>query len=270
MWSHMHPGVRRRAEEALANATLALFVAEPTQRLYEGAVPPERCLTVPYGFDFDPIEKARGTLDRDTERRKLEILPEAEVVLCLGTVEPRKRQVSLAQAFEMIAAKHPHARLAIVGAREDEYSELLEHCIETGSAREQIDVIPVTPDVQRCLCVSDLMVCASDIESLPRTVVEAMAWEMPVLATDVFGLPELIEEGETGWLCETRDVSALAAGLDRALSSTREERAAMGRKARELVLRRHSLPAYAGRIAELLDQAIEGAAAHADAGAPPG
>lgn len=270
MWAHMHRGVRRRAEEALANATLALFVAEPTQHLYEGAAPPERCLTVPYGFDFGPIEEARKTLDREVERRKLGIPPEAEVVLCLGTVEPRKRQVPLAQTFEMVAAKHPDARLAIVGARDDEYSELLEHCIETGSARGQIDMIPVTPDVQQWLCVSDLMVCASDIESLPRTVVEGMAWAMPVLATDVFGLPELIEEGETGWLCETRDVASLAAGLDRALSSTPEERAAMGRKARELVLRRHSLPAYAQRIAGLLDEAIEGAAAHAEAGPAPG
>ena len=270
MWAHMDPGVRRRAEEAMANAAQALFVAEPTQRLYEDAVPPRRCLTVPYGFDFGPIERARASLDRDAERRKLGIPPEAEVVLCLGTVEPRKRQVPLAQAFETIAAKHPDARLAIVGAREDEYSELLEHVAETGRAREQIEVIPMTPEVQRWLCVSDLMVCASDIESLPRTVVEAMAWEMPVLATDVFGLPELITEGETGWLCETRDVSALSVGLDRALSSNADERAAMGRKARELVLRRHSLPDYARRIAQLLDEAVEETASAAtETGAAP-
>jgi D-inositol-3-phosphate glycosyltransferase len=256
MWAHMDPGVHRRAEEAMASAARALFVAEPTQRLYEGAVPPERCLTVPYGFDFGPIEEARRTLDRDAERRGLGVPPDAELVLCLGTVEPRKRQVPLAQAFEMVAARHPHARLAVVGAREDEYSELLEHVAETGRACEQIEVIPMTPDVQRWLCASDLMVCASDIESLPRTVVEAMAWEMPVLATDVFGLPELIEEGETGWLCETRDVAALVDGLERALSSTPEQRAAMGRRARELVLRRHSLPDYARRIAGLIEEAI--------------
>ncbi len=269
MWGHMHPAVRRRAREAMGEAALALFVAEPTQHIYEGIAPSERCLTVPYGFDFEPIEAARGRLDRAATRQELGIPAEAEVVLCLGTVEPRKQQVPLAQAFEQIAAEHPNARLAIVGARDDEYTELLEHCIETGSATAQIDLIPVTPDVQRWLCVSDLMVCASDIESLPRTVVEGMAWAIPVLATDVFGLPELIEEGETGWLCEARDVSALAAGLERALSSSPEDRAAMGGRARDLVLRRHSLPAYAQRIAELLDEAIEGAAAPAEAGPAP-
>jgi D-inositol-3-phosphate glycosyltransferase len=257
MWARMDPGVRERAEEAMAGAARALFVAEPTQHLYEDAVPPERCLTVPYGFDFGPIEQARRTLDRDAERRKLGIPLEAELVICLGTVEPRKRQVPLAQAFEQVASRHQDAHLAIVGARDDEYSELLEHVVEIGPAGDRARVVPMTPDVQPWLCASDLMVCASDIESLPRTVVEAMAWEMPVLATNVFGLPELIAEGETGWLCETRDISALATGLDRALSSPAEERAEMGRRARELVLRRHSLPDYARRIAELLEEAVE-------------
>ena len=85
--------------------------------------------------------------------------------------------------------------------------------------------------------VSDFLVCASDVESLPRTVLEAMAWERPVLATRVFGLPELIDDGRTGWLCEPRDIEALATGIDRALSTGPEERAAVGRAARELVER---------------------------------
>jgi glycosyltransferase involved in cell wall biosynthesis len=100
--------------------------------------------------------------------------------------------------------------------------------------------------------MADLLVCASDVESLPRTVLEAMAWETPVLATDVFGLPELITDGETGWLCQPRDLEALAEGLDRALSSSPEERAAVARAARALVAERHSLPRYGRQIAELL------------------
>ena len=71
-------------------------------------------------------------------------------------------------------------------------------------------LIPITPDVDPWYGMADILVCASDIESLPRTVLEAMAWETPVLATSVFGLPELIDDGETGWLCEPRDMLALA------------------------------------------------------------
>jgi glycosyltransferase involved in cell wall biosynthesis len=116
-------------------------------------------------------------------------------------------------------------------------------------------LIPITPDVDPWYGMADLLVCASDIESLPRTVLEAMAWETPVLATSVFGLPELITDGETGWLCEPRDLSQLAAGIDRVLSSSAEQRQRIGRDGRELVERRHHLGTYAERISGLLEEA---------------
>ena len=52
---------------------------------------------------------------------------------------------------------------------------------------------------------ADLLVSASDIESLPRSVLEAMCFRVPVLATSIFGLPELISDGETGFLFEPGD-----------------------------------------------------------------
>ena len=104
--------------------------------------------------------------------------------------------------------------------------------------------------------MSDLLVCASDVESLPRTVLEAMAWELPVLATAVYGLPELIDDGETGWLCGPRDVDALADGLRRALSTEPQQRQEVARRAHQLVKKRHDLPTYAARIAELLDGTV--------------
>ena len=125
---------------------------------------------------------------------------------------------------------------------------------------EQIELIPITPDIHRWYAMADILVCASDVESLPRTVLEAMAWETPVLATDVFGLPELIDDGETGWLCEARDTTALARGLDRALNSPDEERRNLGQNARSLVERRHSLSRYGDQVATLIDETIAAAA----------
>ena len=107
--------------------------------------------------------------------------------------------------------------------------------------------------------MADVLVCASDIESTPRTVLEAMAWETPVLGTRVFGLPELIDDGETGWLCQPRDLPALAAGLDRVLSLPAEERQRVGAAGRPLVAERHSLKRYGEEIAALLQKAVAGA-----------
>jgi glycosyltransferase involved in cell wall biosynthesis len=116
----------------------------------------------------------------------------------------------------------------------------------------------MTPEVEPWFGIADLLVCPSDIESMPRTVLEAMAWETPVLATAIFGLPDLIEDGESGWLCEPRDLAALTAALDRALTSGAEERRRIGRAGRVLVESRHSLEQYGREVAALLERIAGG------------
>ena len=167
-------------------------------------------------------------------------------MICIGTVEPRKAQVSLTQAFERVAAAHQRAHLAIVGGRKDEETRLLREYIEASPLRERIHLIPITPDVHDWYGMSDLLVVASDVESLPRTVLDAMAWELPVLATNVYGLPELIDDGVTGWLCGPRDVER--AGR-RARPGPRDPGPRRGRSSRagraSSCEQRHDLPKYA-------------------------
>jgi D-inositol-3-phosphate glycosyltransferase len=249
------PEVRKRAERTLAGASSLVFEAEATKRLYEPVAGAERCTMLPYGLDLGPIDAHRAEFDGEAARREAGIPVDADLIACVGTVEPRKAQAMLAQAFDLIAAKHPAAWVAFVGGRDDANTKALERYIESSPQGERMRVIPVTPDVEAWYGMADLLVCASDIESVPRTVLEAMAWETPVLGTRVFGLPELIDDGETGWLCEPRDLPALAAGLDRVLSLPPEERRRVGAAGRPLVAERHSLKRYGGEIAALLEQA---------------
>jgi D-inositol-3-phosphate glycosyltransferase len=258
LWNDVDPAVRGRAEVALAGVAQVLFVAEATQRLFEPAIGRGRGLTIPYGLDLAPIDSQRAGFDRDAARRQAGIPLDAEVVLCVGSVEPRKAQLPLAQAFDLLAARHPRARLVFVGGRDDAYSDFLAAYAASTGAAERIGIVPMTPDVQPWFGLSDLVVCPSDVESMPRTVLEAMAWETPVLATSVFGLPELIEHGESGWLCEPRDLIALSIALDRALGSSPAERQRIGRAGRALVESRHSLEDYGRVIAELLEWVAHG------------
>jgi D-inositol-3-phosphate glycosyltransferase len=260
LWGDLSPQVRERAEAALSGASLALFEAEATRRLFETSVGEGRGVVLPYGLDLEPIDASRGSFDRAAARREAGIAADAEVVLCVGTVEPRKAQLSLAQAFGLIAARHPQARLVFVGGADTADSHALAAYIESSGLADRIELVPITPDVQGWYGIADLLVCASDVESLPRTVLEAMARETPVLATAVFGLAELIEDGETGWLCEAGDIRALAEGLDRALGSTPEERERIGRSARALVEDRHALDAYGREVARLLAEVAAGRA----------
>lgn len=250
------PEVRERAERALARASTLVFEAEATKSLYEPVAGAERCTMLPYGLDLAPIDAHRAEFDGEAARRKAGIPAEAELIACVGTVEPRKAQVMLAQAFDMIAAGHPRAWVAFVGGRDDDNTRALERYVESSPYGERMRVVPVTPEVESWYGMADLLVCASDIESLPRTVLEAMAWETPVLGTRVFGLPELIDDGETGWLCEPRDLPALATALDRVLSLPAEERRRVGAAGRPLVAERHSLERYGQEIAALLEKAV--------------
>jgi D-inositol-3-phosphate glycosyltransferase len=252
LFGELIPEVRERLDRALQRSSFLVFEAEATKRLFEPVAGSAQCLMLPYGLDLDPIDEARASFDREATRRDLGVPDDARAIVCIGTVEPRKAQALLAQAFDRIADRHPRAHLYFVGGRKDHDSRALRRYIKAARNGDQMELIPLTPDVQSWYGIADLLVCASDVESLPRTVLEAMAWETPVLATRVFGLPELITDGETGWLCEPRDLKGLADGLDRALDSSPEESAVIARAARALVEERHSLERYGQEIAELL------------------
>jgi D-inositol-3-phosphate glycosyltransferase len=257
LWVGACPEVEEWSGAAMRHSSALVFEAEATQRLFEPVAGAERCMTVPYGLDLEPIEAARSSFDR-AEARRAEGFPEdAEVVLCVGTIEPRKAQLMLAHAFDVVAPRHPRANLVFVGGRDDLDSEFLEEAIEHAGARDRMRLIPVTPEVYRWYGIADLFVSASDVESLPKTVLEAMSFDTPVLATNVFGLPELITDGETGWLCESRDLGALTEGLERALSSSPDERREIAERSRALVRERHSLPKYAAEISKVLQTAID-------------
>lgn len=256
VWGRLSPAVAARTRRALGEAAFAVFEAEATRRLYEPLLDSRRCLTLPYGLDLGPIDRARAGFDAAAARRRAGIPADARLVVCVGTVEPRKAQIPLAVAFEAIAERHPDAHLAFVGAGDDAYSDALADHLGKSRRAGRMKLVATTRDVQPWYGMADLFVCASDLESLPRTVLEAMAWETPVLATEAFGLPELITDGETGWLCEPLDVSRLAAALDRALGAPAERRGAIGAAARALVERRHSLPRYGEAVSGLIEQAV--------------
>jgi glycosyltransferase involved in cell wall biosynthesis len=261
LWAHLDDEVRSRAEGRLSQAAAAIFEAEATRRLYEPLIGAERTHAMPYALDRGQVEVERASLDRASLRARAGIAEDADVALCLGTVEPRKAQVLLAQAFDLVASRHPRAELLVVGCRDDDYARLLEELVAELDCGDRVTLVPVTRDVHRWFAVSDLLVCASDIESLPRTVLEAMAWRKPVLATGVFGLPEVIADGETGWLCEHSDLDSLAGGLDRAFGSGRDERRRIAEAAAARLAADHDPRDYARRVAALLAEVSGGAAA---------
>lgn len=257
-----HPHVRTRTARALEQAHALVFPARATERLFAGYADADRLVTIPYGIELPSIDAARWLHRPHQLRRRLGMAGDARVVLCLGSIEPRKGQAVLTQAFAHVAAAHPRAQLLLVGktdsGRRGGYVQGLEEYLIRSGLTSRVTIEPVTDDPYLFHCLADLVVCSSDVESLPRSVVEAMAFEKPVLSTAVFGVPELIEDGVTGYLCETSDVAALAAGLDRLLRADPEELRAIAGAGSALVRERHEPERQAAAFAEVLVAAAAG------------
>jgi len=255
LWEGLGPGMAAHAEATLAEATFAVFAAEATRELYARSLA-ERSAVMPYGIDLAPIDAERVGFDRARVRREAGVPDDATLVVCVGTVEPRKAQLPLAQAFARVAAGHPEATLAFVGSDDGPGSAALAEWIAVSPCPERFLMVPRTRAVQRWIGMADLLVCASDVESLPKTVLEAMAWGTPVLSTAIFGVPETIEDGVSGWLCEPGDLAAMASALERVLGTDPARRREVGLAGRRIALERHDLGEYVDRLADVFDREI--------------
>ena len=245
---------RERCEAALRDANALIFASDATRRLYEGYGRPARLATLPYGLELGEIAAHRQQFDAVAARRRWRVPESATVVLCLGTIEPRKAQTVLTKAFALVADRHPAAVLAHVGGLETPYTTALREYVARAGLNGRVRVVSVTHAPYDWHAMADVFALVSDIESSPISLIEAMAFETPALATRVFGVPELIEDGRTGYLCEHSDVVAVAGALDRVLNAAHEERVAVGRAAAARVRERHDLDSYARKAWQLLEE----------------
>lgn len=143
-----------------------------------------------------------------------------------------KNQNLLLTAFSEVVNDYPQARLAIVGGGPLEGS-LRERIDELGLA-ESVCLLGVRDDIAELLHESDVFVLSSDTEGLPLSVLEAMAAGLPVIATRVGGLEDLVQGN--GILVDRADKDALAGAMKDLLRDD-ERRATMARRSRELVQR---------------------------------
>jgi glycosyltransferase involved in cell wall biosynthesis len=142
----------------------------------------------------------------------------------MGVFQERKSQLALVIAFAQLAELFPDAHLVLVGDHPTPYAAAVHEAVERLGLDRQVHLVPIHPDTYRWYYVSDVLVSASDTESLPRSVLEAMAFGLPTMAADVFGLSEVIQDGVNGWLCRPRSGNALTVGLRRALECPADDR----------------------------------------------
>lgn len=255
VWPPFDAHVHGRFIAALGSADRVVFEAEATHDLYRDYLADGAAVRGAYGIDLAAIDAERRTLDRESLRAGLGIDPAERVVLCIGTIEPRKAQASLAFSFARLAQEQPASRLVLVGDPGSEYARALRAAVARMSlAPGRIEIVPVSARTSEWYEIADVFALPSDLESMPRSILEAMAFELPVLAADAFGITEIVADGVNGLVCEPRCLDSLTATLRRLLSLSPGELAGLGAGASQTVRPARDSSGYAAAYLALIEE----------------
>ncbi|MFK4444387.1 glycosyltransferase involved in cell wall biosynthesis [Caballeronia udeis] len=141
-------------------------------------------------------------------------------------------------AARRLRLKYPYARFQLLGpAGVDNPSAITLDEVQAWQREGVIDYLGEAHDVRAFIGNADCVVLPSYREGVPRTLMEASAMGRPIVATDVPGCREVVENGVTGLLCEVKSVDSLAQQLERLLLSSHMARAEMGVAGRAKVAR---------------------------------
>jgi glycosyltransferase involved in cell wall biosynthesis len=209
---------------------------------------------LPIGIDFSRAD--------DAESRVAEAPPPG-LVLEAGTVNfafagwlvPGKGVHVLIEAFARAVARCPACRLHILGASDDNaYVHQLHELVRRLVPANTIRFLGWRKDVLDVLAAVDSLVLPSFSEGVPRSIVEAMAFGKPVIATAVGGVPALLGDGAFGIVVAPDDSVALADALVR-VASEPQLRIALGQKARAEARSRYGFDSHLSALWSTLDSA---------------
>ncbi|NGM20209.1 glycosyltransferase family 4 protein [Roseomonas stagni] len=231
----LYNSVMARGDRVIA---VSRFIADLVRERH--GVPEDRLRIIPRGVDprrFDPesvpperviaLRAAWGA----TEDRQVVLLP--------GRLTRWKGQAVLIEAM----ARLPGNTLAVLagGGGEGEYRAGLVALARQHGVTDRVRILGHVEAMGTALLAADVVVHAStDPEAFGRTVIEAQAMGRPVIASDLGGPRETVEDGVTGWRVPPGDPAALAAALARVLAMPALERAGVARAGRQSVMARHT------------------------------
>jgi len=209
-------------------------------------LPADKLVTVHYGLDELPTEPSELTPEQAG------VPPGAPLVLAIGRLIEQKDHATLLAAFGSVHARQPRAQLAILGwgPLEDQTRARVR---ELGL--EQSVLIPGRVEPRGWLERADVFAHTSRWEGFGIVLLEAMLAELPVVATRVSAVPEIVVDGETGVLAAAGDHVALADAIARLIDDT-SLAAALGAAGRRRALAEFSVARMADRTAQIYREAL--------------
>jgi glycosyltransferase involved in cell wall biosynthesis len=177
-------------------------------------VPARKIKVICNGIDSEPFRRRYETA---SIRQNLGIPDDAPLIGTVGRLAEVKRQDVLIGAFARLRDQHPRAHLLLVGDGPLK-SKLVEQADSLGIGA-QVHFAGYQSETARYYQIMNVFALSSRTEGLPQAAIEACFTGIPVVASRVGGLPELVDDGRTGLLFEAGDVPGLTVALDRVLAN---------------------------------------------------
>jgi glycosyltransferase involved in cell wall biosynthesis len=220
---------------------LVIAVSDATRRFHEryNFVRPGRIVTI---HNFIDHRRMAGVPDavRSKVRASFGVDESSFLIGVVGSIDPRKAQIYLIRAMPKILAAAPRTRLVLVGVDGPP-----RYVARAKSIATELGVAGAVAwaghrnDVREIMAALDLYALSSLEESLPLSILEAMAAGLPIVSTSVGGIPECLSHGETGILVPPADSDALADAII-ALGRDPGRRRQLGEAGRKTVQERFS------------------------------
>lgn len=211
-------------------------------------------------FGFDRIEVIPNFICGDDYYRRpvphlrKELSPDDEALLVhVSNFRPVKRPVDCVEILSHVLKRGIKARLVMVGDGSERSQ--CQHRARCLGIEKFCSFVGKKPNIADYLSVSDVLLLPSEQESFGLAALEAMACEVPVVASNVGGIPEVVTDGETGFLSSVGDVEKMSEDAVRLLSD-KETRREFGARARESSLERYRTDLVIPKYVEFYEKVL--------------
>ncbi|MBT9312465.1 glycosyltransferase family 4 protein [Leptothoe kymatousa] len=177
-------------------------------------------------------------------------------IVTVATISPRKNQLMLIEAVNNLCGKYPQIQLDLIGPSADkDYLEQCKAYVEKNNLQDYINFHGWQEDIPRYMKNANVFALTSKNEGIPYVIHEAMHAKLPIVATPVGGIPDVIEHGHTGWLVKNNSKNELIKILESCLVSP-EKSARLADNAEKFAAQRLSSDFWASSYVELFEKLV--------------
>ena len=218
-----------RITASITNRMVALTEGERNEYIAFSVSNPNKIVTIHSGVELDRFIPEQVKIEE--KKRSLGLNYKGLVVGTVGWLLPIKGPMYLLKAMATIWQSQPKVSLVFVG--KGELEEELKAEVSRMGVSDRVKFLGWRDDIPDIMQIFDIFALPSLNEGMGRVLVEAMAAGKPIVASNVGGIPDLVEDGENGILVKPRDVNGLSFAI-RKLLADRQMRDEMGRRGRTM------------------------------------